>query len=345
MYIYVKGYGDIMDKDDRCNGVFNSLESEAIQVFKKVRKLKSLILFFLSIFVLINCFFSLFLFLSETSIKFVFIILLSLFGILILITTILYIFTKAKYKKIAKKNPLNNKKEDIIPKMKLISNLITNNDEKIGKILDKCYEDPKAFYSENMDKISPFNPNLIDIDSYLIADVMCILENNNYLSIVSENCDNIEFRKQIVRLDKTINFENFDFKNQNTDVLNIDNWINNINKVILKDDKALMLFDLSNIFSNKVILFIISLNQLKNFVTIPGMNYLFGYELLKNNPEKLKEYDIALLIQKYYDIDNYIKTRCEELKKFNEAYMNELKNCKSWEDAYKLEAILNDDLK
>ena len=95
---------------------------------------------------------------------------------------------------------------------------------------------------------------------------------------------------------------------------------------------------------NKVTNFFdVSFDYLFEFIKIPGMDYIYGRDLFKDDVENKKKYEISLLIREYATCDNYIEVKSEKLKDVvnNEKYIKAINECKTWDDIYKLDHELN----
>ena len=208
-----------------------------------------------------------------------------------------------------------------------------------------CIKDPKTYYIVHKESINMNLTKNVGENDYLVSGIISLLENNHYLSVLNSTCTKEEFLKSISSLDKSIDFNKIIL---NEDSLNdqenkVKNWIYSVNKVLKESDKAVIIFKLDNISNNKAILFITSFDYLFEFIKIPGMDYIYGRNLFKDDVENKKKYEISLLIREYATCDNYIEVKSEKLKDVvnNEKYIKAINECKTWDDIYKLDHELN----
>ena len=223
--------------------------------------------------------------------------------------------------------------------------LISEKDANIMKNVYNCIKDPKTYYIVHKESINMNLTKNVGENDYLVSGIISLLENNHYLSVLNSTCTKEEFLKSISSLDKSIDFNKIIL---NEDSLNdqenkVKNWIYSVNKVLKESDKAVIIFKLDNISNNKAILFITSFDYLFEFIKIPGMDYIYGRDLFKDDVENKKKYEISLLIREYATCDNYIEVKSEKLKDVvnNEKYIKAINECKTWDDIYKLDHELN----
>lgn len=330
-----------------------------IKIKKQVRKFKMLLkLFLILAIVSLVIMFIFFLISNKVPILLQFIIIINL-G-LIIIFFCMFEFSNYNYTNLLKsynnidininniyvhytKQILRNRYLDTL--LSYVALLISEKDANIMKNVYNCIKDPKTYYIVHKESINMNLTKNVGENDYLVSGIISLLENNHYLSVLNSTCTKEEFLKSISSLDKSIDFNKIIL---NEDSLNdqenkVKNWIYSVNKVLKESDKAVIIFKLDNISNNKAILFITSFDYLFEFIKIPGMDYIYGRDLFKDDVENKKKYEISLLIREYATCDNYIEVKSEKLKDVvnNEKYIKAINECKTWDDIYKLDHELN----
>ena len=179
------------------------------------------------------------------------------------------------YKNNNEQNELNNNNNlnDVL--YALSSRLSENNPEIMQNIIN-CINDPKTYYLIHKNEIEKHNVNTYDNNSILICGVINILDNYKKVSIIPENSNAIEFINNIQRLDNKVDLSSIKLSNKNfpNNATNIANCISDINIFLEQFDKVLMLFDLSKVYNDEIIVFNINKNELNDFSVVPGMVYV-----------------------------------------------------------------------
>lgn len=181
-----------------------------------------------------------------------------------------------------KENKNYEKKDSIFPVASAIAGSLTNVDKDIMQNVINCGNDPKTYYLIHKDEINKHKVNLIDNNCYILSGVMSLLEANNYVSIIEDSCSKEDFLNALNTINKEIDFRSIKLIDEKalSSSDNLFNWTCSINNVIKSRNKALILYDISKVYENQTILFIIDLDKVQSFTKIPGIYYIIEGEII-----------------------------------------------------------------
>lgn len=179
------------------------------------------------------------------------------------------------YKNNDEQSEMNNN-SDLNDILYAFSSRLSENNPEIMQNIINCINDPKTYYLIHKNEIEKHNVNVYDNNSILICGVISILDNYKKVSIISENCNGIDFINNILGLDNKVDLSSIKLSNKEfpDNTMKIANWISDINIFLEQFDKVLMLFDLSKVYNEEIIVFNINKNELNDFSVIPGMVYI-----------------------------------------------------------------------